>query len=153
MTSGRLKGDLRADSASARARFDRPTEVVTSLLEGEPAAAPMDTAMLAGMLSIVNLDFGAQIYIRRNRKSEFWINRLNYSLFFMPRNVFPRMHAKCNALAQTSFESTRKHTKFMKNLFFPLGRHRSGRRRTCASTFDMDVNVNMNVNVNTNIYI
>ena len=58
------------------------------------------------------------------------------------------MHAKCNALAQTSFESTRKHTKFMKNLFFPLGRHRSGRRRTCASTFDMDVNVNMNVNVN-----
>jgi hypothetical protein len=86
-------------------------------------------------------------------KSEFWINRLNYSLFFMPRNVFPRMHAKCNALAQTSFESTRKHTKFMKNLFFPLGRHRSGRRRTCASTFDMDVNVNMNVNVNTNIYI
>ena len=71
----------------------------------------------------------------------------------MPRNVFPRMHAKCNAPAQTSFESTRKHTKFMKNLFFPLGRHRSGRRRTCASTFDMDVNVNMNVNVNTNIYI
>ena len=61
-------------------------------------------------------------------KSEFWINRLNYSLFFMPQNVFRRMHAKCNALAQTSFESTRKHTKFMKHLFFPLGRHRSGRR-------------------------
>ena len=61
-------------------------------------------------------------------RTKFWINRLNYSLFFMPQNVFRRMHAKCNALAQTSFESTRKHTEFMKNLFFPLGRHRSGRR-------------------------
>ena len=35
----------------------------------------------------------------------------------MPQNVFPRMHAKYNALAQTSFESVRKHTKFLKNLF------------------------------------
>ena len=49
-------------------------------------------------------------------KSEFLINRLNYSIFFMPQNVFRRMHATCNALAQTSFEGTRKHTKFMKNL-------------------------------------
>ena len=35
------------------------------------------------------------------------INRLNYSLFVMPQSVFPRTYAKCNALAQTSFESTR----------------------------------------------
>ena len=63
-------------------------------------------------------------------KTEFWINRLNHSLYFMPQIVFRRMHAKCNALAQTSFEGTRKHTKFMKKLVFPLGRHQSGCRRT-----------------------
>ena len=36
----------------------------------------------------------------------------------MPQNVVRRMHAKYNALAQTSFESTRKHTQIMK-IFFP----------------------------------
>ena len=68
--------------------------------------------------------------LRPNEKSRFRINRLNYSLFFMPQNVFRRMHAKCNALVQTSFDRTRKHTKFVKNLVFPLGRHGSGCRRT-----------------------
>ena len=62
-------------------------------------------------------------------KTEFRINRRNYSLFFMPQNVFRRMHAKCNALAQTSFDHTRKRTKVVKNHFFPIGRHRSGCRR------------------------
>ena len=55
------------------------------------------------------------------RKREFTINRQNYSIFFMPQNVFRRMHAKCIALAQTSFEDTRKHTKFMNHLFFRSG--------------------------------
>ena len=62
-------------------------------------------------------------------KSEFTTNRPNYSVFSMPQNVFRSMHAKCIALAQTSFEESRKHTKFMKNPFFLLGWHRSGRRR------------------------
>ena len=38
---------------------------------------------------------------------------INVSLFFMPQNVFPRVHAKNNDLAQRSFKSTRKHTQFL----------------------------------------
>ena len=63
----------------------------------------------------------------------------------MPQNVFRRIHAKCNALAQTSFGRTRKHTKSMKILF-----SRSGGIGLAVGehvTFDMDVNVNMSVNV------
>ena len=46
----------------------------------------------------------------------------------MPQNVFRRVHAKYNALAQTSSESTRKHTIFME-FFFPARAASVGRRR------------------------
>ena len=66
---------------------------------------------------------------------------------------FERCMPNALPLHKQSSRALEIHTKFMGNLFFPLGRHRSGRRRTCVSTFDMDVNVNMNVIVNMNTYV